>query len=281
MTGPSDSARATRGTPLASRREGILVLGKVKAVLDALGELGQAGPSEIAARIGANKSTTFRLVNSMERIGLLDRTPGGAYALGLWLMELGALVESRLDLRRVAEPELEQLHEDVALTTFLTVRHANQATCIDRIAGPNVDVLALRLGGILPLYSGAGPRVLLAGLEESELAAYLSQAPFRPLTPHTLTSNGKLRADVEITRRRRYVLSMEDVTIGVAAIGVPVFDASGGVAAAISVAGLRHEFEGDHERALAKRLQASAARVSAALGAPPVLYSTPADDGSL
>ena len=107
-----------------------------------------------------------------------------------------------------------------------------------------------------------------------------ARAPFRPLTPHTLTSSRKLRADVEVTRGRRYVLSMEDVTVGVAAIGVPVFDASGGVAAAISVAGLRHEFEGDHERALANRLQASAARVSAALGAPPGLYAMPADDGS-
>ncbi len=280
MTSQLDPVPVDIGVASRSRPDGILVLGKVKAVLDALADLGQAGPSEIAARIGANKSTTFRLVTSMERIGLLDRTPGGSYALGLWLMELGALVESRLDLRRIAESELVGLNQGVALTAFLTVRHADQATCIDRIAGPNVDVLALRLGGILPLYSGAGPRVLLAGLAEPDLAAYLRRAPFRPLTPHTLTSSAALRADVELTRRRGYVLSMEDVTVGVAALGVPVFDASGRVAGAISVAGLRHEFEGDHEGLLANRLQASAARVSAALGAPASLYTRPPDDGS-
>jgi DNA-binding IclR family transcriptional regulator len=193
-------------------------------------------------------------------------------------MELGALVEGRLDLRTIADPELERLNQDVALTAFLTVRHAGQATCIGRIAGPNVDVLALRLGGILPLYSGAGPRVLLAGLAEPELAAYVHAAPFQPLTPHTLTSSSDLRADIEMTRRRGYVLSMEDVTIGVAAIGVPVFDQSGKVIAAISVAGLRHEFEGDHERMIAKRLQASAARISAALGAPASLHAARSDD---
>jgi len=280
MTNQLDSAPVDSGVAPSSRPDGILVLGKMKAVLGALAALGQAGPSEIAARIGVNKSTTFRLVSSMERIGLLDRTPSGSYTLGLWLMELGALVESRLDLRTVAEPELGRLNQDVALTAFLTVRHADQATCIGRIAGPNVDVLALRLGGILPLYSGAGPRVLLAGLAEPELAAYVRRAPFRPLTPHTLTSSGQLRADVEMTRRRGYVLSMEDVTVGVAAIGVPVFDTSGGVVAAISVAGLRHEFEGDHERILANRLLASAARVSAALGAPPSLNATRPDDRS-
>lgn len=273
MTSQPDATVRERPAASRPRPDGILVLAKVKAVLEALRDMGEAGPSEIALRIGANKSTTFRLVSSMERMGLLDRTPRGTYALGLWLMELGALVESRLDLRRVAESELEQINRDVALTVFLTVRHADQATCIDRIAGPNVDVMALRLGGILPLYSGAGPRVLLSGLPAPELDAYLDGAPFRLLTPHTLSTAEQLRADVQITRRRGYVLSMEDVTVGVAALGVPVFDASGSVVAAISVAGLRHDFEGEHELDLAARLKSSAARVSAALGAPSGAHS--------
>lgn len=250
-----------------ARPGGILVLGKVKAILDAFVDVRQAGASEIAVRIGANKSTTFRLLSSMARIGLLDRSPNGSYALGLWLMELGSLVRSRLDLARIAEPELVGLNRAVGLTIFLTVRHGDQATCIDRIAGEDVDVLALRLGGILPLHSGAGPRVLLAALTEPELGAYLSRAPFRALTPHTLTSSAELRADIESTRRRGYAISTEDVTLGVAALGVPIFDASGHVVAAISAAGLSHEFEGDSEASIAGQLRASAARVSAGLGA--------------
>lgn len=279
MTSRSDPELEDPVAAPRARRNGILVLGKVKAILDAFVDVGQAGPSEIASRIGANKSTTFRLLDSMERIGLLDRTRSGSYALGLRLMELGALVESRLDLRRVAEPELDGLNEAIGLTVFMTVRHADQATCIDRIPGANVDVLGLRLGGIIPLHLGAGPRVLLASLTGAELAAYLRSAPFRPATPHTLTTSAQLRADVELTRARGYALSMEDATLGVAALGVPVFDASGRTVAAISVAGLRHEFEGDREAAIAGRLQASAARVSAALGAPAGLYPPASGDG--
>jgi DNA-binding IclR family transcriptional regulator len=183
-------------------------------------------------------------------------------------MELGTLVEGRLDLRRIADAELVRLQGDLALTSFLTVRHRFQATCIDRISGTNVDVMALRLGGILPLHAGAGPRVLLTSLRDPELSAYLERAPFQPMTPNTLIGAKQLRADVEQTRRRGYVLSMEDVTIGVAALGVPVYDASGEVAAAISVAGLRHEFEGEREVLIARRLLEAAAAVSAALGAP-------------
>jgi DNA-binding IclR family transcriptional regulator len=248
------------------RRNGILVLGKVKSILDALVDIGQAGPSEIAARIGANKSTTFRLMDSMEMIGLLDRTRSGSYALGLRLMELGALVESRLDLRKVAEHELGELSKAIGLTVFMTVRHGDNATCILRIPGAHVDVTELLLGGVLSLHLGAGPRVLLAAMTEPELAAYLRLAPFKPRTPHTLTTSAQLRADVAQTRAQGYALSMEDATQGVAALGFPIFDSSGAVVAAISAAGLRHEFEGGRIGLLADRLKASAGRISAALG---------------
>ena len=250
-----------------SRPDGILVLGKVQAVLAAFtGDRERAGPSEIAAGIGANKSSTYRLLNSMAKVGLLDRSPDGTFGLGLWLMELGSLVGSRIDLRSAASSELNDLQRATGLTAFLTVLHGHQATCIDRLPGSNVDVLALRLGGVLPLCCGAGPRTLLAFLSPQEQERYLAGAPFEARTTHSLTSASALRDDVERTRREGYVVSMEDVTLGVAAIGAPVFDSSGHVVAAVSVAGLRHEFEGERELRLASIVKSTARRISAALG---------------
>jgi DNA-binding IclR family transcriptional regulator len=202
----------------------------------------------------------------MERIGLLDRYPDGTFGLGLWLMELGALVEERLDLRVAASEELAQLRQATGLTVFMIVPHGHQATCIDRLAGSNVDVLALRLGGSLPLYCGAGPRVLLAWLSPEDQEHYLREAPFRKLTPHTLSSSAELRRDIARTRDLGYVLSMEDVTIGVAAVGAPIHDASGNVVATVSVAGLKHEFEGDAGARVFDLVRSTADRVSAALG---------------
>lgn len=264
LPAPTRAASRPDGAP---RAEGILVLNKVEAVLRAFADGPErARPSDVAARIGANKSTTYRLLTSMQRTGLLDRFPDGSFGLGLWLMELGSVVEGRIDLRAVAAPELSQLRDRTGLTAFLTVRHGWQATCIDRLPGSNVDVLALRLGGVLPLSCGAGPRVLLASLSPPELDAYFSLAPFAALTPHSLVTASELRADVGRTRRQGYVLSMEDVTIGVGALGAPVRDASGAVVAAVSVAGLRQEFEGPAEARVAGLVGATAAGISAALG---------------
>jgi DNA-binding IclR family transcriptional regulator len=140
------------------------------------------------------------------------------------------------------------------------------ATCIDRLAGSHVDVLALRLGGMLPLHCGAGPRVLLAGMPDAEFERFLEGAPFAALTTHTLTAAEDLRQDVAMTRTQGYTLSLEDVTLGVAAIGAPVIDARGSVVAAVSVAGLRHDYEGERRAGMAAAVVEAAAHVSRAIG---------------
>ncbi len=202
----------------------------------------------------------------MERVGLLDRFPDGTYGLGLRLMELGTLVGERLDLRRRAEPFLTQLRDAVAQTVFLTIRHDEVATCIDRLPGSHVEVMALRLGGRLPLHCGAAPRVLLAGMEGAVLDAYLQHAPFEPRTVHTLVTEAALRDDVARTRQQGYTLSIEDVTLGVAAAGAPIFDHRGHVAAALSIADLRPEYDASRLPRLIGDLCRAADQISAAIG---------------
>jgi DNA-binding IclR family transcriptional regulator len=181
-------------------------------------------------------------------------------------MELGALVSERLDLRRLAEPALRRLRDEVGQTVFLTVRYDVVATCIDRLPGSHLEVMVLRLGGSLPLYCGAAPRVLLAGMDRADLDRYLTGAPFERRTPYTLIAASALREDVARSRSQGYTLSLEDATLGVAALGAPVFDRHGNVVAAISIAGLRPEYDEVHLPGLIERVRQAADATSAALG---------------
>lgn len=262
----SSTPVAPRGQPPLDRR-GILVLAKVGAILQAFsGDLERAGPSELAARVGLNKSTTFRILSSLEDTGLLDRAPDGTYALGIWLIELGALVGERLDIRKIAEPLMRDLREATSQTVFLTTRYHHDAVCVERLPGSHVEVMALRLGGHLPLYCGAGPRVLMSALSDNELETYLAETQFVARTPHTLIDASALREDVELTRRQGYVLSMEDVTLDMGALGAPIRDRDGRVVAALSIADLRHTYEGEALPRLISLVSAAASRSSQALG---------------
>jgi DNA-binding IclR family transcriptional regulator len=66
-------------------------------------------------------------------------------------------------------------------------------------------------------------------------------------------------------RENGYAISDEDVTLGIAAVGAPIFDHSGKVRAAISLSGTKPLILGD-EKAMVSRVLEAAERVSRSLG---------------
>ena len=64
----------------------------------------------MSQHLGVHKSTMLRLLSTMEAAGFVRRAPNnGRYALGPRLLEMAALVLSRLDVRTVARSWLEEL----------------------------------------------------------------------------------------------------------------------------------------------------------------------------
>lgn len=246
----------------------LLLVRKVSQLLDHLA-LGESSAAEIAEAIGEPRSSVYRLLSSLQTEGLVE--PGsrrGRYRLGFKLLALGSAVVARFDERQVALPAMERLHEVTGETVFLCVPRRDEAVCIERLAGKRVQSLALRLGGSLPLHAGAAPRALLAFRPEEEWEAYIERntplVRFTPSTPDTPTALRKLLRE---TRAQGYALSDQDVTVGVAAVGVPVFDYRGEVRAALSFSGVRESVLGpDFERWRDLLIEAGR-EVSRALGA--------------
>ena len=236
------------------------------AVLEALlEEPSGATPTQIAERVGTNRSTAFRLLASLESGGLVDRdADGGRYRLGLGFLRFGDAVRRRLDLVGLAEPALVALRERVRQSVYLSVRVEWEAICLHRLAGPEVDVLAWQVGARLPLHVGAGPRALLAALPDAELETYL-HADAERTTLRGPMSEADLRRVVEETRTRGWSLNREDLTSGVASLGAVVHDAGGAAIAAVSIAGLASHYDDAALPALAGAVGDAAAAISATL----------------
>jgi DNA-binding IclR family transcriptional regulator len=63
-------------------------------------------------------------------------------------------VVSRFNVRRAALPIMERIHEETGETTFLCVPRGDEAVCIERIDGKQVNLLALSLG--VPIFDHTG-----------------------------------------------------------------------------------------------------------------------------
>lgn len=245
---------------------GVAVLAKAMSLVDHLAEAGELTPAQLAERTGEPRSTVYRLLNSLQELGLVEPGPRrGTYLLGLKVFQLGSTVVSRFDVRQAALPLMERLHEQFGETTFLCVRRGFEAVCIERIDGERVNLLALRLGGTLPLHLGAAARALMAYEPPAFWEDYLRQCTLEALTEKTPATPDAVRAELRATRERGYSISDEDVTPGVGSFGAPIFDHLGAVCASISVGGLREPLMSRSDETVTA-LREAAASISRLLG---------------
>lgn len=213
------------------------VVGKADEILELLRRNRELTVTEIATQVGLPRSSTHRLIATLEEIGFVEAAPDG-YHLGLRLFTLGKIVASQLPILRNTEPMMRQLSESTGETIFLTVRNGMATTCMARLDGTRVQSMALNVGDHLPLHLGAGPMVLLAYADEKLVEEYLSTDLDRR-TAHSTIDPVKIREELQAIRDRGYSISDEDLTTGIAAIGAPIRDAAGEVVAALSLSGAR------------------------------------------
>ncbi|SDU81735.1 DNA-binding transcriptional regulator, IclR family [Microlunatus sagamiharensis] len=221
--------------------------------------------AELVRRSGYSKSTTHRLLNTLQVGGWLERTPTSTFRLTIRPFQTGSVLVESLDVTRVAPPLLTRLSIESGQTTYLVVASGTDAVCLERVTvGARIRVLELEIGGSQPLHMGGAPRALLA-FDEIALLPGLLRAGLTARTPATLTGEEDLRADLAATRARGYAISDGDSTVGVAAIGAPVFGHHERVVGAISLGGIREDvvpLRSEHVSALLR----TASEMSARLG---------------
>jgi DNA-binding IclR family transcriptional regulator len=252
------------------RGNSIQVLGKAALLLDKLAEEEEVGAARLAELIGEPRSTVYRLLANLQQLELVEPGRGrGTYRLGLKLFRLGRTVVARFDERRAAFPVMESIHEATEETVFLCIRRGYEAVCIERIDGRWVQSMALRLGGALPLHVGAAPRVLLAHEPRDFWDEYLAHGALAAYTPNTLTSPDALVRELEDVRETGCAVSDEDVVLGIAAVGAPIFDHRGTILAALSMSGPRGTILGERADATRDVITSGAGEISRALGFEP------------
>lgn len=245
---------------------GIEILSKAGAIVDALATAKVLTVSAIAEVVGEPTSSTYRLLQSLIQMGWVEPSPSrGNYRLGLACMQIGGVLEDSLDVRGLALPRLRDLRSTANVAALLCYRRGTRAVCIERIEGHDVRSVAMQVGDSLPLHVGGAPFALLSFLPVGERHAVVDELVASGGSPYAVPDEATLHDAIERTRERGYARSDEDVTIGIAAFGSPVFNHRGELVAAVSISGLRERLI-DRETELAPLVVETAASISADLG---------------
>ncbi|GAA3698589.1 IclR family transcriptional regulator C-terminal domain-containing protein [Arthrobacter ginkgonis] len=216
------------------------VLAKASSLMDALAVERVSTSARLAELIGEPISSVYRMLGTLIEAGWIEQLGHrGSYRIGSKMISLAGNLLNQLDLRRAALPVLREIHDATGETVFLCIRSGTRAVCIERIDGKRVNSRRLALGSSLPLHIGAAPRALLAfdtPKSWEDYAAVMGQSSDFNLGAR---SRAEFYGKLKEIRNAGFALSDDEVTLGMAAVSVPIFDHRGHVMASLSVSGLR------------------------------------------
>ncbi|WP_019635169.1 IclR family transcriptional regulator [Paenibacillus fonticola] len=193
----------------------------------------ELGLTEIANSIGLHKSTVHRLMTTLEDKGFVIRdTATEKYRLGLKIWELSAHLSHSDDPAVLLLPQMEQLRDRLGETVSLYLRDGTDRLRIQAVQSNQAIRRVAPVGARLPLYVGASSKVLLAYADESVLQAVLNSPDWPAAVDKEIYVS-----QLQDIRQSGYATSYEEREPGAAAVSAPIFDRSGGIAAALSVSG--------------------------------------------
>jgi IclR family KDG regulon transcriptional repressor len=194
--------------------------------------------TQLSRRLHLHVSTVHRLLVNLVRHGFVEADPvSGGYQLGFRVLRMGLRVLDRLDFRRVAQPLLRELNQQTKETVHLAILQGARAISIEKFGSPQPVGLDARLGGVMPLHCTGVGKTLLAFQSEETLNQLARSPGLERLTPHTITSLPHLKRELERIREQGYAVDQEEAVEGLRCVAGPVFDHTGHVIAAFSVAG--------------------------------------------
>ena len=225
---------------------------------------------DLVGRSGLAKPTAHRLLQALERQGLVAQDPGDKlYHLGAEAFVIGSLASERFSIHRMALAPLARLARASEDSCFLSVRRDTHVVCVHREEGRfPIRTHVLQAGDRHPLGVGAGSLAILAALTDDEaeqmLAANAGELDSRyPAFPLDV-----LRREIIRTRQRGYAFNPGLLQPGSWGVGVAVLDRTGHCAGALSIAAIENRLGPARCEQMATLLQAEAQLLSDCLAHP-------------
>ncbi|MDP5184667.1 IclR family transcriptional regulator C-terminal domain-containing protein [Blastococcus sp. BMG 814] len=190
--------------------------------------------SEVARATGLTRAAARRFLLTLVQLGYV-RAEGREFSLRPRVLELGYSYLSGLTLPEVAQPHLEALVQRVEESSSLSVLDGDDVVYVARVHTKRIMTVMITVGTRFPAYATSMGRVLLAGLPDDELDAYLDRARLEPLTGHTVTDPGVLRKVLDEVRERGFAMVDQELEEGLRSAAAPVRDRSGAVVAAVNL----------------------------------------------
>ncbi|MCK4394417.1 IclR family transcriptional regulator [Candidatus Bipolaricaulota bacterium] len=222
---------------------------------------------ELAERIGVHKTSTYRYINSFLDMGYVQSDGDGRYHLGNKILELGSQMLQRMPLRETAHPFLVKLSTATQKTVHLCVLDGHDVVYIDKVESQKSLPILSRIGSRAPAYCTGVGKALLSELPTDQVVSLLQGSILEKRTATTITDPMQLLGELKVTAERGYAIDDGEHEEGIKCFAAPIKGYGGDVVGAISITGLKREFDSSEEaEKMISAVTKTAMEISQALG---------------
>jgi IclR family acetate operon transcriptional repressor len=252
----------TRETPsIQSLDRGLLIL-------EAVGKSPQpVSLGHLTAMLGIDRSSAFRLANTLKRRGFLANPAAGRdYVLGPSVWRLSRQYDWSKMLATVAHDHLKTLAAETNETAHLAVREGRKALFIDHVTSNHVIAVSGQTGELVPLYCTSHGKALLSDFEEQDLLQLFGAKPLKAYTKNTIETVRSLARECRTIHEQGFASDESEYLDGVRCIAAPIRDRDGAVIASIGISAPAARFPKEREREFAGRVVTAAAQIAEIVG---------------
>ena len=173
--------------------EGMAGLAKGLAVLEAFSpERDRLTVTEAARAAGMTPAAARRCLLTLQALGYLTHD-GKFFRPSPRMLRLGTAYLATEPLPQLAQPHVLAARDALGEAVSLAVWEDGCAVFVARADVARIVNTGVRLGARLEGWASATGRVLLAGMDDASVDAYLAGATYEATTPHTLTTAAAVR----------------------------------------------------------------------------------------
>ncbi|SAK77249.1 IclR family transcriptional regulator [Caballeronia arationis] len=202
------------------------------------------GAPELSKRIGIPRTTTFRLLQTLEALGFLERVNGDRnFRLGVAVLRLGFEYLSSLELTDFGTPVLQRLRAVTGLTTHLLIRDQRDVVFVAKAQShePMFSSVKVHVGTRLPAHATVHGHVLMGDLTLDALRQLYPEGKLEQFTERTPSTVEELDLRVRECAAAGFGLSEASFERGISVVTAPVRDGAGAIVAAITATVPRSE----------------------------------------
>jgi len=195
------------------------------------------GAPELSKRLGIPRTTVFRLLQTLESLGFLERADRDRnYRLGVAVLRLGFEYLSSLELTDLGLPLIEALRDATSLSAHIVIRDGRDVVFVAK-AQSHAHVYSsvkVNVGTRLPAHATTHGHVLMGDLTLDELRALYPEDKLERFTKQTPATVAELYERVKEDAIRGYAISESSFENGISVVSAPVRNEKGRIAAVIT-----------------------------------------------